>query len=417
MAKIEKIIAREILNSTGYPTIEAIVQLADKSMGVSSSPSGTSKSKYEAIEIRDIDSKRFQGKGVLEGLRKIHSTLAPRLIGQDAQNQEQIDQIITTADGTPNKSNLGSNVTIAISTAIAKAQATSQKMPVYQYIAKLQSANIHEFVIPTPMFNILNGGQHADGNLDFQEFMVVTPRSSSYSLSLRLGAEIYYALRETIKSHSAIALIGDEGGYAPTLYSNIDALKILEEAVARAGYKFGWDAFISLDIAASHIKQGSSYKIKDRPVALSANDLLDFFLVLNEQYHLLSLEDPFDQDDWDQWRALTEKLGGETLITGDDLIATNYSRLEKCISQKAANAVVIKPNQAGTITEALRVVKAAKEANFKIIVSHRSGETNDDSIADFAVGVGADYVKFGAPARGERVAKYNRLLEIEYELS
>lgn len=417
MAKIEKIVAREILNSLGHPTIEAIVRLQDKSIGVFSSPSGTTKSKYEALEVTDGDPKRFAGLGVLGGLRKIHSILSPKLIGQDAANQGMIDQILKTADGTPNKSNLGSQVTIALSVAITKAQASSEKMTVYQYIAKLLGSNIHEFSVPTPMFNILNGGKHAGGNLDFQEFMIVTPQSTPYSQSLKLGAEVYYSLKETIKSHSAIALVGDEGGYAPTFYSNLDALKVLEEALTRAGYKFGLDAFISLDVAASHLKQGSSYKIKDRPVALSSGDFLDFFLVLNEQYHLLSIEDPFDQDEWDEWCSLTEKLGAETLIVADDLTATNLERLEKTISQKAANAIVIKPNQAGTLTETLEVVKKAKSANFKIVVSHRSGETNDDFIADFAVGVGADYAKFGAPARGERVAKYNRLLEIEHELS
>lgn len=417
MAKIEKIIAREILDSMGHPTIEAIVQLQDKSIGIFSSPTGHSKGKYEAQELRDGDSKRYRGLGILEGLRKVYSILAPRLIGQEAAYQEQIDKIMIATDATPNKSNLGANIILALSGAIVKAQANSEGMPLYQYIAKISGANIHEFSIPTPMFNVINGGKQGEGNLDFQEFMIVPPKAYSYTSSIRLGVEVYYALKETIKSHSAVALIGEEGGYAPFLYSNMDALKILEESISRAGYKYGLDAFISLDIAASNIKLGGSYKIKDRPVGLSPSDLLDFYISLIEQYHLLSIEDPFDQDEWQQWTSITEKLGQDTLVVGDDLIATNPARLNKAIDQKAANAVIIKPNQIGTITETIRVVQTAKKANFKIIVSHRSGETNDDFIADFAVGMGADYAKFGAPARGERVAKYNRLLEIEHELS
>ena len=417
MAKIEKIIAREIINSQGFPTVEAIVELQDNSIGIFSSPSGHSVGKYEAVEIRDKDPGRYQGQGILDGLRKIHSILAPKLIGQDAQNQEQIDKIMIAADGTVNKSNIGANVILSLSGAITKAQANSLQMPLYQYVAKIAGINIHEFTIPTPMFNILNGGKQGDGNLDFQEFMVVPPKAYSYTQGLKLGVEVYHALKDTIKTHSAAALIGEEGGYAPFLYSNMDALKILEESIQKAGYKFGLDAFISLDIAASNLKQGGAYKVKDRPFSLSAPDLLDFYISLIEQYHLLSIEDPFDEDDWQEWTQITEKLGEDTLVVGDDLIATNTARLNKAIVQKAANAVIIKPNQVGTITEAIKTVQVAKKANFKVVVSHRSGETNDDFIADFAVGVGADYVKFGAPARGERVAKYNRLLEIEHELS
>ncbi|OGD92925.1 phosphopyruvate hydratase [Candidatus Curtissbacteria bacterium RIFCSPHIGHO2_01_FULL_41_44] len=417
MATIKKIIGREILDSRGYPTVETIVQLSDGAVGVFSSPSGSSVGKHEAKEIRDMDPKRFEGLGVLNGLKNIHTILSPKLLGQEAGDQEKIDQTMIELDGTDDKSKIGANIILSLSGAITKAQSQSLKMPPYQYIAKLLGSNFHEFIIPTPMFNILNGGKHGDGNLNFQEFMIVPPKAGSYSKNLKLGVEVYYSLKETLKIHNALTLVGDEGGYAPTLYSNLDAMKILEEAVTKAGYKIGLDAFFSLDIAASNIKQGSSYKISDKPVPLSAVDFSDFYISLNEQYHLLSLEDPFDQDDWEDWQHLTEKLGKETLIVGDDLIATNIERLNKAVSQKAATAVVIKPNQAGTISETLKVVKAAKAASFKIIVSHRSGETNDDFIADFAVGVGADYTKLGAPARGERVAKYNRLLEIEHELS
>lgn len=417
MAKIKKIIAREILDSRGVPTVEAIVQLDDLSVGIFATPSGTSVGKYEAVELRDQDKTRYMGKGVLKVLENILKTLAPRLIGMEVQDQEKIDIEMISADGTNNKSRLGANSILTLSGAILKAAAASQKMPLYQYIAKIAGFNTHEFIMPTPMFNILNGGKHGDGNLDFQEFMIVTPQANSYSSNLKLGVEVYYALKDTISAHNAVALVGDEGGYAPTLYSNMDAFKIMEEAINAAGYNLGLDVFFSLDAAANNLKRGGSYQIRDRPTALTASDFVDFYITLNEQYHPISIEDPLAEDEWDDWANLTSKMGEKTLIVGDDLIATNLDRLNKAISKKAANAVVIKPNQVGTITETIKVVKAAKNANFKIIVSHRSGETNDDFIADFAVGVSADYVKFGAPARGERVAKYNRLLGIEHELS
>ena len=417
MAKIKKIIAREILDSRASPTIEAIIQLADGSVGIFSSPSGISIGKSEAHELRDHDLKRYRGLGVLVALEKIARDIAPHLIGIEASDQRQIDQILIALDNTKDKSNLGANTLLAISGACAKAQATSQKIPLYQYLAQLTGQNSNQFQIPTPMFNILNGGKHASFNLDFQEFMIVPPKANAYSKNLRIGVECYLALADVLKAHSAVTLVGDEGGFAPTLYSNMDALKILEEAVGRAGYRTGLDVFFSLDVAASHIQQGSTFRLKDKPVPLTVSDLIDFYITLNEQYHLLSLEDPLPEDDWQEWQQITQKLGGEMLIVGDDLIATNLERLERSIAQKACNSIVIKPNQIGTITETLDVVKKAKEANFKIVTSHRSGETNDDFIADFAVASGADYVKFGAPARGERVAKYNRLLEIEHELS
>ena len=247
--------------------------------------------------------------------------------------------------------------------------------------------------------------------------MIVPPKAKNFSGSLQMVTEIYFALKDVLIAHSTSPLVGDEGGYAPVLYSNVDGFKIIEDAIGKAGYNLGLDIFFSLDAAANSIKQGSTYKIKDRPAPLPTSDFIDFYIMLDEQYHFLSIEDPLAEDDWDGWCSLTEKLGDKTLIVADDLTTTNIERLNKAISKKAANAIIIKPNQIGTITETIKVVKTAKNANFKIIASHRSGETNDDSIADFAVGLGADYVKFGAPARGERVAKYNRLLEIEHELS
>lgn len=417
MSKIKKIIAREILDSRGHPTVETSVVLEDESIGVFSAPSGESVGAFEAHELRDHDPARFAGLGVLTSLKKIGQVLSPQLIGLDCQSQQALDKIIIDADGTTDKHVLGSNTLISVSGAIANAAANSQNIPVYQYIAKLAGADANAFLIPTPMFNILNGGSHANFNLDFQEFMVVPQKANSYSKNLQIGVQCYMALRETLKFHNASCLIGDEGGFAPSLYTNLDAFKILEEAVTKAGYKLGLDVFFSLDAAANNFKQGDSYRLKDKPIPLKAAELIDFYLALNEQYHLLSLEDPIAEDDWDSWKTLEQKLGSQTQIVGDDLIATNLARLNKAIEQKAASAVIIKPNQAGTISETLEVVKAAKAAGLKIIVSHRSGETNDSFIADFAVGIKADYLKFGAPARGERVAKYNRLLEIEHELS
>ena len=418
MAKIKKIIGREVLDSRGYPTVEAVVQLDDGAVGSFAAPSGSSIGRHEAVELRDGDIKRYGGKGVLKCLHNILYVLAPRIIGKDAANQVEIDKEMIQADGTSDKSRLGANTILAISAAVAKAQSASEHSTVYKYISKLLSGTASEkFEIPTIMFNILNGGKHGGGNTDFQEFMIVPPQATSYSSNLRVGSEIYYALKEVIANHSGITLIGDEGGYAPVLYTNADALKIIEESIQKAGYSLGMDVFFSLDIAASYFMEGNSYKIKDRPVALSTNDFIDYFATLNEQYHILSLEDPLSEDDWDGWALITQKLGSKTLIVGDDLITTNLARLNKAIEKKSCNAIVVKPNQVGTITETLEVVKRAKEANFKIVVSHRSGETNEDFIADFAVGINADYAKFGAPARGERVAKYNRLLEIEYELS
>lgn len=417
MAKIKKIIAREILDSRAHPTIESIIELEDGAVGVFSVPSGASVGKHEAVELRDKDPNRFDGLGVLNCLKTIAQVLSPQLIGLDAGNQENIDQILVKSDNTQEKSKIGANTILSLSGAVARASSVSQKIPLYQYIAKLASLSTTEFAIPTPMFNILNGGIHANGNLDFQEFMVVPPKSNTYSQNLKFGAEAYFNLKKTLSSHSIQTLIGDEGGFAPTLYTNIDAFKLLEEAIQKAGYNLGLDAFFSIDAAGTYLKQGNSYRLKDKPMEMPSSDLMDYYIALNEQYHLLSIEDPFSEDDWQEWTEICEKLGGDTLIVGDDLTTTNSDRLQKAVSSKACNSVIVKPNQVGTISETLKFVKFAKEKNFKIIVSHRSGETNDDFIADFAVGIQADYAKFGAPARGERVAKYNRLLEIEHDLS
>ncbi len=417
MAKIKKIIAREILDSRAFPTLEATIQLDDGTSGTFAVPSGLSVGKHEALELRDQDPKRYAGRGVLKCLESIHDVLGPKIIGLEAADQDKIDNLLIQTDGTKDKSRLGANTILVLSGAILKAQAVSLKLPVYQYIAKLLGHDLSHFSMPTPMFNVINGGKHGGGNLDFQEFMIVPSRATNYSTGLKMGVEIYYTLKEALINHNASTLLGDEGGYAPILDSNLDAFKILEEAISKAGYKLGLDVFYALDAAANNILVGSSFKIKDRPVPLSSSDFIDFYVQLHEQYHLIAVEDPLPEDEWDDWQKLTEKMGSETMVIGDDLISTNVERLKKAIDHKSANALIIKPNEVGTVTETLNVVKIAKESKFKMIASHRAGETNDDFMADFAVGTGADYVKFGAPARGERVAKYNRLLEIENELS
>ena len=417
MAQIKKIVAREILDSRSNPTIEAIVELADASVGIFSTPSGLSIGKHEASELRDNDPKRFNGKGVLKALSNIFNSLAPLLIGKEASEQKLLDEVMIKADSTDNKQNLGANSILALSGAIAKAQAASEKISLYRYVAKLLARQDTNFKIPAPMMNILNGGVHGGGNIDFQEFMIVPPQSTTFTNNLKMGVEVYAALKEVIQSHSGVTLVGDEGGYAPVLFANTDGFKLLEDAVTKANYNLGQDVFFSIDIAASFFMKDGEYRIKDRPVSYSTNEFIDYLVTLNEQCHFLSMEDPLSEDEWDSWKNLTERIGKDTLIVGDDLITTNLERLKKAISQKACNATIIKPNQVGTITETLEVIREAKKQNIKIVVSNRSGETNDDFIADFAVGIDADYVKFGAPARGERVAKYNRLLEIEHEIT
>src|SRR3990167_565142 len=417
MDQIIKIVARKILDSRSNPTIEAIVELADASVGIFSTPSGLSIGKHEASELRDNDPKRFNGKGVLKALSNIFHSLAPLLIGKEASEQKLLDEVMIKADSTDNKQNLGANSILALSGAIAKAQAASEKISLYRYVAKLLARQDTNFKIPAPMMNILNGGVHGGGNIDFQEFMIVPPQSTTFTNNLKMGVEVYAALKEVIQSHSGVTLVGDEGGYAPVLFANTDGFKLLEDAVTKANYNLGQDVFFSIDIAASFFMKDGEYRIKDRPVSYSTNEFIDYLVTLNEQCHFLSMEDPLSEDEWDSWKNLTERIGKDTLIVGDDLITTNLERLKKAISQKACNATIIKPNQVGTITETLEVIREAKKQNIKIVVSNRSGETNDDSIADFAVGIDADYVKFGAPARGERVAKYNRLLEIEHEIT
>lgn len=417
MAKIKHITAREILDAKGNPTVEATVVFDDDITGVAACPSGTSMGAHEAHELRDSDQARFHGKGVLKAVKNITSIIAPTLMGIEIAAQQIIDRTMIELDGTEDKSKLGANAILAVSMACAKALAKSNHLPLYQYIHEaIQQGSISP-KIPTPMFNVLNGGLHAGKNLDFQEFLVIPASSATYSNGLQLGWNTYNALREVLIRNGFTTLIGDEGGFAPTLAKNEEAFSLLTQAVDTAGYRLGYDAFLGADAASDSFFETDRYKIKDRPSKLTAKDLVLVYDTLIKTYHILYLEDPFAEDDWDGWKEALATLGASTIIVGDDLTATNPARVQLALNNKAINGLIIKPNQIGTVSEATAVVEMARQAGLKIAVSHRSGETNDDFIADFAVGVSADYVKFGAPARGERLAKYNRLLAIETELT
>lgn len=418
MAKITRIWAREILDSRGIPTVEAACQLDSGQVTVSSVPAGTSTSTHEALELRDKDNKRFLGKGVLSAVSNVNKVLGPAIVGMDPTNQEKIDDKLKQIDGTENKSKYGANSILAISMVTAKAGAIASRQTLYIWINALaqkigQKSSLR---IPTPIFNMINGGLHGAGNLDFQEFHIIPASSKTYSQGLQESVEVYMTIGENLARRGAIHSVGVEGGYAPNLFTNADALEVIVESIKETKYSLGRDLFLGLDVAASFFYKNGEYIIRDKTSPMNDNSMLEYYKNLNNQYHLAILEDPFHEDAWESWAKLNTLLSGQLILVGDDLLATNPKRVEKAIKEKACNAILVKPNQIGTVTETLKVVKMARDAGWKIVVSHRSGETNDWFIADFAVGVGADYVKFGAPARGERVVKYNRLLSIETEL-
>lgn len=417
MAYITKIKALEILDSRANPTIQATVTLSDGNFGTFSCPSGTSVAKHEAVELRDNDKNRYNGQGVLKALDNIHNIIAPKLIGMEAGNQQAIDDALIALDGTESKSRLGANALLSISIAICKASAKSFMIKPFTYIQKLMQLDSKQIHIPTPIFNILNGGMHAGQNVDFQEFIIIPNPSLAYTNALVSCVKVYTVLREILERKKMSILTGYEGGFAPTLASNKDGLVLLREAIEQAGFNLGSDMFVGLDAAANTFFKEGAYRLKERPTPFSTQELISYYIQLYNDFGLYYLEDGLNEEDWHGWSELTKSMGQHTLIVGDDLVSTNKSRLEQSLSEKAITAVIIKPNQIGTLTEALMAVKVAQENNIKIIVSHRSGETTDDFIADFAVGVCADYVKFGAPSRGERVIKYNRLLQIVQEVS
>jgi len=416
MAKIKQISAREILNAKGNPTVETVVILSDGATGIASSPTGTSVGKYEAVDLKDNDISRYQGLGVLNAIMNIDKLIAPNLIGMDASKQQEIDKKMIDLDGTPNKSRLGANATLSVSMAVAKASAKSSVLPLFLYLREFIKKENMPLKIPTPLFNLINGGKHAQDNFDFQEFLIIPATSKPYEESLKMATDIYNSLRKNLETNNLSTLVGDEGGFSPKLATNQDALLLLKRSIESINLRVGFDVFFGMDAASNSFYSQNSYHIKDKSSSLSAKDLIAFYKMLNEQYHFLYLEDGLVEDDWDNWSELCKELSGQTLIVGDDLIATNPYRLQTALAKKAITGIIIKPNQIGTVIEALAVVEMARQAGLKITVSHRSGETNDDFIADFAVAASADYVKFGAPARGERVAKYNRLLQIQSQL-
>lgn len=419
MSKIKHIWAREILDSRAMPTVETACMLDNGQVSVSSVPAGASTGTHEALELRDGDVGRYLGFGVLKAVNNVNSILGPALVGMDPSDQVGIDKKLNELDGTENKSKYGANAILSISEVVAKSGALVNGQPLFSWIygMALKSGATEKAKIPTPLFNMINGGRHGAGNLDFQEFWVIPTSSKSFAEGLQIGVEIYMTIGKNLTHRGAIHSVGDEGGYAPDLFTNADALEVFVESIHQTPYTLGRDVLLGLDLAANSFYKDGEYLIKDRSSALSDTQLLEYYKSLCDQYKLAILEDPFQEDAWGSWIGITAELAQSTLIVGDDLLATNPKRVEKAIKEKACNAVLVKPNQIGTITEAFEVIKMAKVGGWKIIVSHRSGETNDSFIADFSVGVGADFVKFGAPARGERVAKYNRLSTIEVELS
>jgi len=426
MAKIDKVWAREIIDSRAVPTVEATVVLDNNIWATAAVPSGASTGSYEAIELRDGDMNRFFGKGVLKAVENVTNVIGPAIKGIEATDQAGLDKKIVNLDGTKNKSKLGANATLAVSLAVLKTGAISSGRPVYQYIADLcAGVGVPErrpnegFLsrLPVPIFNMINGGLHGAGNLDFQEFHVIPASNKLFAESLRIGAEVYVTLEKALERRGAVHSVGDEGGYAPNLFTNMDALEILLETIGETTYVIGQDLFLGLDTAASTFYKAGKYAIRDKSSPMGTGELAEYYKQLNSQYHLVLLEDGFSEDDWAGWKMIRQILGEQTLIVGDDLLATNPERVKKAIEEQACNSILVKPNQIGTVSETLEVVKLARGAGWKIIMSHRSGESNDSVIADLAAGTGADFAKFGAPARGERVSKYNRLMAIEQELA
>ena len=414
---IRDIFAREILDSRGNPTIEAEVLAGENIVGRAAVPSGASTGKYEAVELRDQE-ERYGGKGVERAVENVNSCLAKAVIGMNVFDQKEIDRALCKADGTENKSNLGANAILGVSMAAARAAAKGLNIPLYRYLGGVQAKKM-----PVPMMNILNGGVHADNPLDIQEFMIVPVRETSFRERLRICAEIYHMLRAVLKGKGLQTGVGDEGGFAPELADTKEALRTIRDAAERAGYRMGRDIMIALDVAASelYIEEKGGYIFagegkKGEPVVRTTEEMISYYEELVEEFPIFSIEDPLDEEDWDGWKKLTKKIGNRVQLVGDDLFVTNAQRLRKGIELGAANAILIKVNQIGTLSETFETIKTAQEAGYNVIVSHRSGETEDTIIADIAVAFNTGQIKTGAPCRSERVAKYNRLLRIEEQI-
>ncbi len=412
--RIDSITGRQILDSRGNPTVEVDVQLVDGSLGRAAVPSGASTGIHEALELRDGDKKKYQGKSVLQAVNNINGEILDSLVGQDATRQKDIDRILLELDGTPNKSKLGANAILGTSLAVAKAAAISLELPLYQYIG-----GIYAHVLPSPMMNILNGGAHTDWqSTDAQEFMIMPLGAETYSEGLRWGAEIYHILKKVLKSHNYGTLVGDEGGYAPALKSNAEAVEIILEAIEKAGYKPGEDIAIALDPAASEFYEEDTglYNLRTEGKKLSSAEMVAFWKDWVNKYPIVSIEDGLAQDDWDGWKLMVQEMGEKIQIVGDDLLVTNPERVRKGIKEKAANSLLVKVNQIGSLTETIEAVETCHRAGWTAVTSHRSGETEDSTIADLAVALNTGQIKTGAPARSDRVAKYNQLLRIEESL-
>ena len=412
MSNISKIIAREVMDSRGNPTVEADVFLASGAWGRACAPSGASTGSREALELRDGDKARYLGKGVLNAVAAVNDKIAPALVGQNAIDQANVDKIMIDLDGTENKENFGANAILAVSLANAKAAAMEKKVQLFEHIADLNGTP-GKYSLPLPMMNILNGGEHADNNVDIQEFMVQPVGAKSFTEALRMGAEIFHHLKKELSSKGLNTAVGDEGGFAPNLASNEDALKVIEAAVASAGYKMNEDVTLALDCASSEFYKDGVYDLAGEGKQFDSEGFADYLAELTTRYPIVSIEDGLDESDWDGWKILTDKIGNKVQLVGDDLFVTNTKILSRGIEQGIGNSILIKFNQIGSLTETLAAIRMAQEAGFTAVISHRSGETEDATIADLAVGTAAGQIKTGSLCRSDRVAKYNQLLRIE----
>lgn len=410
MAFIEEVIAREVLDSRGNPTVEVEVYLDDGAMGRAIVPSGASTGVHEAVELRDGDEERYLGKGTLQAVHNVNEIIAPEIIDWEAFDQTGLDKFLIELDGTPNKGNLGANAILGVSMAVARAAADSVGLPLFQYLG-----GINGKVLPTPMMNILNGGSHADNTVDIQEFMIMPVGAPSFREALRMGAEVFHNLKKVLKGKGMNTAVGDEGGFAPNLSTNEEAIQVIIEAIEAAGYKPGEDVMIALDVAASEFYDADKdiYNLTGEGVSRTAEEMVAYYEMLCEKYPVISIEDGLAEDDWNGWKILTEKLGKKVQLVGDDLFVTNTGRLEEGIAKGVANSILIKVNQIGTLTETFDAIEMAKKAGYTAVVSHRSGETEDTTIADIVVGLNAGQIKTGSLSRTDRIAKYNQLLRLE----
>ena len=412
MTTIEMVLAREVLDSRGNPTVEVEIHLSGGAVGRAIVPSGASTGEHEAIELRDGDPDRYLGKGVLRAIENIREKIAPEILGEDATDQVLIDRVMLELDGTENKSNLGANAILGVSMAVAHAAAEIVGLPLYRYLGGVGARTL-----PVPMMNVLNGGSHADNNVDIQEFMLVPVGGKTFGDALRIGAEVFHNLKKVLVGRGYATSVGDEGGFAPNLKSNAEALEVIVEAIEKAGYEPGRQVGLALDVAASEFYAGGNYVLKaEEQTEFSAEDLIAFYSKLLEEYPILSIEDGLAEDDWSGWQKLTTELGPKVMLVGDDLFVTNTKRLRQGIDQGVCNSILIKLNQIGSVTETLEAIDLATRNGYTSVVSHRSGETEDTTIADLAVALNTGFIKTGSLSRSERIAKYNRLLRIEEEL-